>query len=170
VDTYLAVASKRDWRSYAERPVPLDVQLRILDAGRVSGSAVNRQPWRFVVVVGEAWKRALAATVYSPRNIETAALVVVVVTEEGGRAFDVGRAVQNMMLTAWNDGVVSCPNGMPDAAAAADALGLEGDLLPVIILSIGYPRRDLAPTSKSAEEWSGEANRLVLDEVVVQRL
>jgi nitroreductase len=170
VDTYLAVASKRDWRSYADRPVPLDVQLRILDAGRVSGSAVNRQPWRFVVVEGDEWKRALAVTVYSPRNIETAALVVVVVTEEGGRAFDVGRAVQNMMLTAWNDGVVSCPNGMPDPAATADALGLEGDLLPVIILSLGYPRRDLAPASKSAEEWSGEANRRVLDEVVVQRL
>jgi hypothetical protein len=74
-----------------------------------------------------------------------------------------------MMLAAWNDGVVSSPNGMPDAAETADVLGLEGDLLPVTVLSFGYPRRDLAPGSRSAEEWSAEANRLPLDELVVRR-
>jgi nitroreductase len=169
VDTYLAVASKRDWRSYADRPVPDDVQRRILDAGRVSGSAVNRQPWRFVVIEEDDLKRAVAATVYAARNVETAAFAVAIVTEGTGRAFDVGRTAQNMMLAAWNDGVVSCPNGMPDPAETADALGLEGDLLPVIVLSFGYPRRDLAPESKSAEEWSAEADRLALDELVVRR-
>jgi nitroreductase len=169
VDTYLAVASKRDWRSYADRPVPDHVQRRILDAGRLSGSAVNRQPWRFVVVEGDEWKRALAPTVYAAGNIETAAFAIAIVTEGGGRPFDVGRAAQNMMLAAWNDGVVSCPNGMPDPAETADALGLEGDLLPVIVLSFGYPRRDLAPGSKSAGDWSVEANRLPLDELVVRR-
>ncbi|MGZ4320423.1 MAG: nitroreductase family protein, partial [Gaiellaceae bacterium] len=50
MDTWLTVASKRDWRSYADRPVPEDVQRRILDAGRLSGSSVNKQPWLFVVV------------------------------------------------------------------------------------------------------------------------
>jgi nitroreductase len=44
VDTFLAIASKRDTRRYAEAPVPDDVQRRILDAGRIAGSAVNRQP------------------------------------------------------------------------------------------------------------------------------
>ena len=169
MDTYLAVASKRDWRSYADRPVPEDVQRRILDAGRVSGSANNRQPWRFVVVEDEQWKQALAPTVYSPANVGSAALVVAIVTEGAGRPFDVGRAAQNMMLAAWNDGVVSCPNGMPDPAETADALGLEGDLAPVIVLSFGYPRRNLAPESKSADEWSAAADRLPPDEVVVRR-
>jgi nitroreductase len=169
VDTYLAVASKRDWRSYADRPVPVDVQRRILDAGRLSGSANNRQPWRSVVVEDEQWRRALAPTVYAPRNIETAAFAVAIATEGGRRPFDVGRAAQNMMLAAWNDGVVSCPNGMPDPAATADALGLEGDLSPLIVISFGYPRRDSAPESRSADDWSAEANRLPLDEVVVRR-
>ena len=44
MDTYLAVASKRDWRSYADRPIPDDVVTRILDAGRLSGNASNKQP------------------------------------------------------------------------------------------------------------------------------
>ena len=69
-------------------------------------------------------------------------------------------------FVAWNDGVVSCPNGMPDAAKAAQVLDLDGDLEPVIVLTFGYPRRLLDTESKSAEEWSREANRKPLEEVV----
>src|SRR5919202_5937168 len=166
MDTFLAVASKRDWRSYADRPVPDEIQGRILDAGRLAGSAMNRQPWTFVVVEDPERKAALAQAVYAAANVEGAAFVVAIVTEGGGRPLDVGRAMQNMMLAAWNDGVVSCPNGMPDPQQAAAALGLEGDLQPVNVLTFGYPRRDLDPESTTAEEWSREANRRSLDEVV----
>ena len=166
MDTYLAVASKRDWRSYADRPVPEDVRGRILDGGRVSGSSVNKQPWRFVVVESAKAKERVAGMVYVAANVETCSFAVAIATERGGAAIDVGRAMQNMFLTAWNEGVVSCPNGMPDAEAAARALGLENGWLPVNIPSFGYPKRALDPTSKSAEDWSAEANRRPLDELV----
>jgi nitroreductase len=104
--------------------------------------------------------------VYAAANVETCAFAVAIATEGGGSAIDVGRAMQNMFLTAWNEGVVSCPNGMPDQQAAAQALDLEDGWLPVNIPSFGYPKRDLAPTSKSAEDWSAEANRRPLDELV----
>jgi nitroreductase len=71
-----------------------------------------------------------------------------------------------MFLTAWNEGVVSCPNGMPDAAAAAEALGLEDGIVPVNIPSFGYPKRPRDPESKSPEEWSAEADRKPLDDLV----
>jgi nitroreductase len=166
VDTYLAVASKRDWRSYAERPIPDDVATRILDGGRLAGSAVNRQPWAFVLVDDRERRERVAETVYAGDNIRGAALVVAIVTEGGGNALDVGRAMQNMFLVAWNDGVASCPNGMPDADQAAAALGLEGGEKPVVILSFGYPRREQNPESKGAEEWSREADRKPLSEVM----
>jgi nitroreductase len=166
VDTYLAVASKRDWRSYADRPVPPEVERRILDAGRLSGSAVNRQPWTFVVVETPEVKEQVAQMVYAQDNVRTAPLVIAIATEGGGSALDVGRAMQNMFLVAWNEGVVSCPNGMPDPAAAARALRLDGGLLPVSIPSFGYPKRPLDPESKTAEEWSAEANRKPLEELV----
>jgi nitroreductase len=166
VDTYLAVASKRDWRSYSDRPVPEDVQRRILDGGRLSGSAVNRQPWLFVVVESEGAKQRVAETVYAPSNIATSAFAVGILTERGGYALDVGRAMQNLFLTAWNEGVVSCPNGLADVEAAARALGLEDGLLPVSIPSFAYPKRNLEPQSRSAEEWSAEANRKPLEDVV----
>ncbi len=44
MDTWLAVASRREVREYADRDLPEDVVQRILDAGRLAGSAKNRQP------------------------------------------------------------------------------------------------------------------------------
>jgi nitroreductase len=166
VDVYQAVASKRDWRSYADKPVPEDVQRRILDAGRVAGSAKNVQPWRFVVIESDDAKQRVGGVVYAASNIETCAFAVAITTEGGGYPVDVGRALQNMFLVAWDAGVVSCPNGMADQSAAARALGLEEGWLPVNIPSFGYPRRDLQPESKSAEEWSAEANRKPLNELI----
>jgi len=166
VDAWLAVASKRDWRSYADRPVPGDVRDRILDGGRLAGSAVNKQPWTFVVIESDEAKERAAGVVYAGDNIRTSAFAVAIATEGGGFPVDVGRAMQNMFLVAWNDGVVSCPNGMADPEAAAQALGLEGGLVPVNIPSFGYPKRDLQAESKTPEEWSAEANRKALSEVV----
>ena len=65
MDTYLAIASKRDEREYADRPIPDDVERRILDAGRLSGNSQNRQEWEFVVVSD---REALAEAVYAPRQ------------------------------------------------------------------------------------------------------
>jgi nitroreductase len=159
VDPYLAIASKRDERSYAEAPVPLDVRRRILDAGRLAGSSKNRQRWEFVVVSGEA-KDRLAEAVYAPENVRTAALVVAIVGEASG--FDAGRCAQNMMLGAWGEGVVSCPNGVQDADTAEAICG--GEVRA--ILSFGYPVRPRDAASRSAEEWSARANRKPLDELV----
>jgi nitroreductase len=166
MDTWLAVASKRDWRSYADRPVPDDVQRRILDAGRLSGSSQNKQPWQFVVVESEDAKARVGELVYAPDNVSSCAFAVAIATNGGKYPFDVGRALQSMFLVAWNEDVVSCPNGIPDQEAAARALGLDEGWLPVNIPSFGYPKRPLDPVSKSAEEWSEEANRKPLDELI----
>jgi len=156
VDVYTAIASKRDERRYADRPIPDDVATRILDAGRVSGSSRNMQDWQFVVVSD---REAFADKVYAPENVRTAALVVAIV---GSRAFDVGRAAQNMMLAAWGEGVSSCPNGVADADGAAAIVGAP----PAIVLSFGYPERARDPEARTAAEWSARANRKPLDEVV----
>ncbi|HJQ74585.1 MAG TPA: nitroreductase family protein [Gaiellaceae bacterium] len=159
MDPYLAIASKRDERLYADAPVPVEVRGRILDAGRLTGSSKNRQRWEFVVVSGTA-REKLAEAVYAPENVRTAALVVAIVGEAGG--FDCGRCAQNMMLAAWGDGVVSCPNGVRDPDAAEEICG--GEVRA--ILSFGPPARPRDPESRGAEEWSAAANRKPLSEVV----
>ena len=159
MDAYLVIASKRDVRAYSDVAIPAEVRQRILDAGRLSGSSRNRQLWEFVVVSGAAQER-LSGAVYAPENVRSAALVVAIVGEAG--AFDVGRCAQNMMLGAWGDGVVSCPNGIRDAAAAAEICG--GEVRA--ILSFGYPARPRTPASHTAEEWSARADRKPLSELV----
>ena len=156
MDVYLAITSKRDERRYAGRPLPDDAVRRILDAGRLAGSARNRQPWEFVVVSDPT---GLAQGVYAPDNLLTAALVVAIVGKGG---LDVGRAMQNMMLAAWDEGIVSCPNGIADPAAAEAILGDAA----AVILSFGYAARPRDPSARSAEEWSERANRKPLDEIV----
>jgi nitroreductase len=157
VDTFLAIATKRDQREYADRPIPDEVVTRILDAARLSGNSQNKQDWEFVVV--ESARDALARAVYAPGNVETAALVVAIVCP---RALDTGRAAQNMMLAAWNEGVTSCPNGIRDPDAATEAIGAK----PTLVLSFGYPARPRDPSSRTAEEWSARAKRKPLDAIV----
>ncbi len=167
MDTHLAVASKRDVRAYDGTPVPEEVALRILDAGRLVGSARNRQPSRFLVVEGDAVP-AVARAVYVARNVTTAGLVVVIVVSPGGNMvdFDAGRAAQSMMLSAWADGIASCPNGIADAAALEGALGIEAPERAAVVLSFGAPATPRDPARRSVEEWSARARRLPLEDVV----
>jgi nitroreductase len=157
VDTYLAIASRREVREYTDEPIPDDVVHRILDAGRLAGSSRNTQRWQFVVVSD---RDALAETVYQPTNVQGAALVVAITGE--ATLLDIGRAAQNMLLAAWNDGVGSCPNGVRDAEAAERVVGAP----PRIVLTFGYPAKPRNPESRTAEEWSARANRKPFDEVV----
>lgn len=170
MDTFLSVASKREVRDYAGRPIPADAEQRILEAGRISGSSQNRQPWRFVVVDSPSLRERLAEAVYRPGNVRSAALVVVIAMRgRGPTGFDAGRAAQNMMLAAWNDRIGSCPNGMPDADAVAALLDLEDGERPVTVLTFGYPVRTRDPERRTAIEWLERADRKPFDDVV-QRL
>jgi nitroreductase len=164
VDTSLAIASRREVRDYDGRPLEPGVLERILDAGRLAGSARNRQPWRFVVVESAERRERLAELVHAPDNIRGATAVVAIV----GRGFDAGRCGQNMLLAAWNEGVGSCPNGLHDAAAAADLLELGDDDDIATVISLGYPERPRHPERRSPEEWSARADRKSLDELVTR--
>lgn len=171
MDVRLAIASKRDHRDFDPRPLPPDVLDEILDAGRLTGSARNRQPWRFFVAEEPADRAELARCVYVPRTVSGAAAAVAVAIRLGGSAlggFDGGRAAQNMMLAAWSRGVASCPNGIADPGAARAVLGVDDDETPIIIVSFGFPARPRDPGRRTADEWSAQAARLALDRFVVR--
>jgi nitroreductase len=163
MDAFLAIASKRDTRAYADRPIAGDAEQRILDAGRLAGSARNRQPWRFCIVESAERREQLAEAVYAPGNVRGAQLVVALV---GRSSLDTGRCAQNMMLAAWNEGIASCPNGISEPERATAALGLADGEEAAVVLSFGYPARPRDPQSRSAGEWSARADRRALDDIV----
>jgi nitroreductase len=169
MDVHLAIASRRDERAYDPRPVPEEVVARVLDAGRLSGSAHNRQPWRFVVVEDRNVLSQLAVCAFSPGLVVLAPLVIVVAAATGGTRlapFDAGRATQNMLLAAWEEGLVSCPAGLHDPARAGSLLGLGGDEPPLVALCFGYPRTARNPARRTVAEWSRRAYRRPLAELV----
>jgi nitroreductase len=166
MDTLLAIASRREVREYDGQPLPDDVLGRILDAGRLAGSARNRQPWRFVLVESTEARERLVGLVYMPDNIRGAARIVAIAVRGGSSGFDAGRAAQNMLLAAWNEGVGSCPNGLVDPGQVAELLELAEGEEPAIVLSLGWPARPRDPERRSAAEWSARAERKSLDELV----
>jgi nitroreductase len=165
-DAFLVIASRRETRAYRPDPLPDVVVRRILEAGRISGSGANRQPWRFVVVRDRGFLDRLAPTLYAPGNARAPLLVAVLLDVERGWDFDGGRAAQNMMLAAWNDGVGSCPNGFRDAPAARELLGVRADQELLVGITFGYPLTRRRPERRTAEEWLAGARRLPLDELV----
>lgn len=170
MDAYLAVVSKREVRDYAARPLSADAVRRTLDAGRIAGSSGNRQARRFVVLRDPALIALAAEAVYAPANLLGAALVVAVVAHgKGPLGFDAGRAAQNMMLAAWNEGIGSCPNGVRDPERMRDILGQEADEQVMIVISFGYPARPRDPKRRPAAEWIARADRLPFERVVEER-
>jgi len=171
MDAFLAIASRRETRAYRPDPLPEAVVLRILEAGRISGSAVNRQPWRFVVVETREVLDRLAPTLYAPGNLAVAPLFVAVLLQDTRRgAYDGGRASQNMVLAAWNDGVGSCPNGFRDEETARTLLGVRPEQGLLIGITFGYPTRRRRPERRPPEEWLARARRLPLEDLVQARL
>ncbi len=170
MDTFLAVTSRREVRRYADRPISPDVERRILEAGRVSGSSKNRQPWRFVVVSDPENRERVASAVWAADNVRGAALVVgVIVRGKGPVSFDAGRAAQNMLLAAWNEGVGACPNGISDPAAMRAALGMDDEDHFAVVLSFGYPAAPADPAARTPDEWLARADRRPLDDLVERR-
>jgi nitroreductase len=167
MDTFLTIASKRDTRNYDGRPLPADAVERILQAGRVAGSARNRQQRRFWALESESSRLGASAAVTRPSNLADAAFAVAVTVKPSSWApFDAARAAQNMMLAAANDGIASCPNAIADAGALTALLGLEDDEEVAVVVSFGYPARARAADSRSIKEWLEKADRLPIEQLV----
>ena len=138
MDTYTCIRTKRDTRAYQSDPISEETLHRILQAGRMAGSAKNLQPCRFVVLREEARKRELASCGQFAGHIVAAPVVVAVVIPNDGREIDAGRSAQNMMLAAWAEGIASCPVTMHDADCARRVLGLPDTHRVSIVLPFAY--------------------------------
>ena len=91
-----AVRTVRAVRGYEPRPVPEEVVRRTVEAGRLTASSMNRQPWHFVVVQDRNTLAQLGEAVSTGPYIAQAAYAVAVAVERQSRfaVSDASRAIQ----------------------------------------------------------------------------
>ena len=146
-------------REYADKPVPHDVMRRIVEAGHLAASAGNRQPWHFILVEKPEAIHELGRLVRTGPYIANAkAAVIVAVDKATGKAdVDAARAIQQMMLVAWAEGVGSNWTGFGGLESVREWAGLPDTFDVLGVLPFGYPKRKLG---------LGKKKRKPFDEVV----
>src|SRR5262249_41513306 len=106
MDVFDAVRTLLAVRRYQDRPVPEDAIRRVLEAGRLTASGLNEQPWHFVVVGDRETLRQIGALMPTAPYIAQAAVAIVVAIDRIPVAVsDASRAIQSMLLTAWSEGI-----------------------------------------------------------------
>jgi len=159
MDVFEAIRTLLAVRRYRDEPVPEDVLHRVLEAGRLSPSAANKQPWHFVVVQDPNMLRELGSVARSGPYISEAPLAIVVAIEPSRFALaDAGRAIQDMLLTAWDAGVGGNWVGS-GSEATKDLLGIPDELDVVAIVPLGYPAGAIGDGQKTRKPLSDIAHR-----------
>src|ERR1700693_1182586 len=139
VRTVLAV------REYQDKPIPDDVLDRIVEAGHLSASASNVQPWHFVVVRERAGLRELGGLVARGPYVAGAAAAIVVAIEKAKQLgiSEASRAIQSMILVAWGDGVGSNWTGFRELEGVRQKVGLPDKYEVLAVVPFGYPKRKI---------------------------
>ncbi len=156
---FLQLAEKRrSVRQYSSREIPPETLRKILEAGRLAPSAMNAQPWRFIVVRTPERKEKLAEA--SRHDFVAQADVVIVGCVQDspatlGPRFDVAIAMDHMSLAAFEEGVGNCWIGGFDRDKVRDLLDIPPEVDVTVMMSFGYP----------ADEDRG-TDRVPLEEII----
>jgi nitroreductase len=151
MQTWEAITSRRNVRSFDGRPIPPVDLDQILEAGRRSPSSQNWQPWDFILVTDREQLRDLAGVWRGASHVAGAAAAIVVIGPAADNAFhraqlDLGQATMAMILAAADLGIGTCHAGVADIQLARRLLGFPDDRSWALLISLGYPAdRPLAP-------------------------
>ena len=154
-DIYDFILNLRVIRDYKSDPLSTEDLGAILEAGRLTGSSKNQQAWSFIAISDPERHQSLSKHGDFTQPIRDSVTTVVLVQEEGGNMFDIGRAAQNMMLAAKAVGVASCPITLHRQDDARQFMGTPDGSIVRYAIALGYPTPDAKPRKmggrKSAE-------------------
>lgn len=159
MEVFDAVRTMLAVRNYENKPVPPEVVRRIVEAGRLTGSSMNRQPWHFIVVENRDTLRQLGALAKTGPYIAQAPLAIVVAIERTMFSVsDASRAVQSMILTAWSEGVGSNWVGFRGLDEVKSLLSIPDELEVLAIVPFGYPAQPIGKGEKKRKSISEVAH------------
>lgn len=150
MDVFDGIATKLDMREFSPQEVPSEIRQSILEAARMTGTGLNTQHWRFILVEGKDRLKKLAENSTSGAWIAGANFAIIVLTNPkyDFHMIDAGRLAQNMQLAAWNRGVASgLFTGVKENDLRRD-FEIPNELSITIIVGFGYPARKLTGRKK----------------------
>ena len=174
-NVYDLAVERRTIRRFKPDPVPRELLERMVNAARLAPSAANVQPLEFVVVEDTArkaevfpalkWAAYIAPAGDPGPGEEPAAYVVVLVNSklrEKMFEYDVGAAMENMILVALAEGVGACWLLSIDRDKLRAALGVPAEYRIDSVLALGYPAEEPAAEvmGESCRYWKDAAGRL----------
>ena len=146
METWDAIRTRRNVRTFTAQPVPSYDLDQILEAGRRAPSASNWQPWDFVVVTDRAQLQRLSEVWRGAGHVAGAAAAIAIVAaqpEDARQAhllqYDLGQATMAMAIAATDLGLGTGHAAVEDQDLARELLGLPDDRFLAYVLSVGYP-------------------------------
>ena len=138
--------SRRSIRIYQDKPIPQDLLLQILEAGRWAPSGANLQPWHFIVVTDPETRKRIGEVArfffIKSSHVEKAPVVLVLAfdTLKGkyGR-YDVTLAGGNMMTMATSLSLGTCWIGAFDEPKVKEILEIPEKIEVIGLITMGYP-------------------------------
>jgi nitroreductase len=157
-ETFLEyLKGRRSIRSYQDNPIK-DTDLKmILEAGRWTPSASNRQPWEFIVIKNKEILLKLAKYLSYGRFMREVPVAIAIVakikTSPKWYLIDTSLVSMNMILMAWSLGIGTCWIGAMNREKAKEIIGLgENDHL-LTLLPFGYIKGEIPePTARKSLE------------------
>lgn len=150
MDVFETVTTVLAVREYQDKPVPAEEIDRIVEAGRLSASSMNGQPWRFIVVEDRELLHRLGEAIKTGPYVANAAFAIAVAIEKKSpyAVSDGSRAIQNMILTAWADGIGSNWTGFTGMENVKTLLGVPAEFDMLAVLPFGYPKKSIGKGEK----------------------
>ena len=158
METWDAIRSRRNVRSYGEQAIaPQDLD-RILEAARRTPSAGNQQAWDFLVCTVREQLAQLAKVGPAAGHVAGSAATVALVAPRSDDArtrdliqYDLGQATMSVMLAAADLGIGSAHAGAHDQELARRLLGVPEDRFCALLITLGFPAdRPLTPVERPA--------------------
>ena len=150
MDVFDAIATKLDVRQFSPHDVSSEIKQSILEAARMTGTGLNTQHWRFILVEGRDQLKKLAEDSTSGMWVAGANFAVIVLTNPNYNfhMIDAGRVLQNMQLAAWNRGIASgLFTGVKEEKLRND-FSIPIELSITLIVGFGYPAAKLTGKNK----------------------
>ncbi len=143
MDVSDAIRTRRSVRSYSDEPVSDEALARILEAGRASPSANNRQPWHFIVVKDQGRRTVLSEGRYAKFLKDTPVVIVGCgdkVRSEKWYVIDTTIALENMVIQATSEGLGTCWIGSFSGESVKKLLNVPDNFEVVAMLALGHPK------------------------------